>query len=195
LTALGIVVTVVERRRAGRALGSLTTLAFAIPGSTVAIGLLIAYGRWLSSGLLLIFLAYVVKFSALTHRTTSAVADRIPPAEWQAARISGASWPVAGTTIWLPAMGPALLGSWLLVFVAALHEVTMSSLLYSIDNQTLAVAVLNSEELGDVGRTAALSVMLTLMILSAALIAVLLIRNSGRLQAAARRQRARVDVH
>ena len=195
LTALGIVVTVVERRRAGRALGSLTTLAFAIPGSTVAIGLLIAYGRWLSSGLLLIFLAYVAKFSALAHRTTSAVADRIPPAEWQAARVSGASWPVAGTTVWLPAMGPALLGAWLLVFVAALHEVTMSSLLYSFDNQTLAVAVLNSEELGDVGRTAALSVMLTLMILAAALIAVLLIRNSGRLQAAGRRQRARVDVH
>lgn len=180
LTVLGIVTTVVQRRRVGRALGSLTTLAFAIPGSTIAVGLLIAYGRALSSGLVLIFLAYLGKFWALAHRTTSAAADRIPPTEWQAARTSGAGWPVAAATVWLPAMGSALLGSWLLVFVAALHEVTMSSLLYSFDNQTLAVAVLNSEELGEVGRTAALSVMLTVLILLAALLAVLVIRYSAR---------------
>jgi ABC-type Fe3+ transport system permease subunit len=45
----------------------------------------------------------------------------------------------------------------------------MSSLLYSYDNQTLAVAVLNQQELGQVGTTAALSVLLTGVVLAAAL--------------------------
>ena len=45
----------------------------------------------------------------------------------------------------------------------------MSSLLYSVDNQTLAVAVLDSQELGDVGTTAALSVVLTALMLGAGL--------------------------
>ena len=45
----------------------------------------------------------------------------------------------------------------------------MSSLLYSTRSQTLAVVVLNSQELGDVGRTAALSVLLTILLLAAVL--------------------------
>ena len=40
----------------------------------------------------------------------------------------------------------------------------MSSLLYGPGSETLAVVVLNSAELGQVGRTAALSVLLTLLL-------------------------------
>jgi iron(III) transport system permease protein len=57
---------------------------------------------------------------------------------------------------------PALLAAWLVCFLTALQEVTMSSLLYGPGNETLAVVVLNSGELGQVGNTAALSVLLTL---------------------------------
>src|SRR5262245_10094590 len=48
LTLLGALLAALERHRSGRALGSLVILTFAIPGSTLAVGLLIAYGRWLS---------------------------------------------------------------------------------------------------------------------------------------------------
>ena len=169
LTALGALVAALERRRAGRALGTAATLTFAIPGSALAVGLLIAYGRWLGGTLALILVAYLAKFLALAHRAASGAVDRLPDAEWQAARTSGARPAVAATTVWLPALGPALLAGWLLVFLGALHEVTMSSLLYSADNQTLAVAVLNSQELGEVGTTAALSVVLTALMLGAGL--------------------------
>ncbi|MGH8860934.1 MAG: ABC transporter permease, partial [Jatrophihabitantaceae bacterium] len=169
LTALGALVAGLERRRAGRALGTVAMLTFAIPGSALAVGLLIAYGRWFGGGLALILVAYLAKFWAVAHRAVSGAVDRLPSTEWQAARTSGASPAVAVGTIWLPALGPALLGAWLLVFLSALHEVTMSSLLYSVGNQTLAVAVLNSQELGDVGTTSALSLLLTAMVLGAAL--------------------------
>ena len=103
---------------------------------------------------------------ALAHRPVSGALDRFPQAEWQSARTSGATPLVAARTIWLPAMAPALIGAWLLTFVTALHEVTMSSLLYSTRSQTLAVVVLNSQELGDIGQTAALSVLLTALLLA-----------------------------
>ena len=172
VTLLGALLCALERRRAGRALGTAAILAFAVPGSTLAVGLLIAYGRWFDSGLALILIAYVAKFWALAHRTLSAAVDRLPPAEAQAARCSGATPMTAVRTVWLPALAPALLAGWLIVFVTALHEVTMSSLLYGPSSQTLAVAVLNSQELGDVGATAALSVVLTGLLLVAALPAV-----------------------
>ena len=57
-------------------------------------------------------------------------------------------------------LAPALLAAWLVCFLTALHEVTMSSLLYGPGSETLAVVVLNSEELGRIGPTAALSVLL-----------------------------------
>jgi iron(III) transport system permease protein len=176
LTLLGALVAVLERRRAGRALGSVVVLTFTIPGTALAVGLLVAYGRWFGTGLGLILIAYLAKFWALSHRTVTGALDRLPPAEWQAARASGAGPATAARTIWLPALTPALVGAWVLVFLGALHEVTMSSLLYTFGNQTLAVAVLNSQQLGDVGTTAALSVVLTALILLVALPAALVLR-------------------
>ncbi len=95
LTALGAVVAALERRRAGRALGTVAILTFAIPGSTLAVGLLLAYDHWLGGSLALILMAYLAKFLALAHRTASGAVDRLPPAEWQAARASGARPAVA----------------------------------------------------------------------------------------------------
>jgi iron(III) transport system permease protein len=57
-----------------------------------------------------------------------------------------------------------LVGAWLVCFLTALHEVTMSSLLYGPGSETLAVVVLNSQELGRIGPTAALSVVLTVLV-------------------------------
>jgi iron(III) transport system permease protein len=185
LTAFGVLIAVLERRGAGRALGTIAILTFAIPGSALAVGLLIAYGRWFGAGIGLILVAYLAKFWALAHRTVSGAVDRLPHAEWQAARASGARPPVAAVTVWLPSLAPALLGAWALVFLSALHEVTMSSLLYSFGNQTLAVAVLNQQELGDVGATAALSVVLTALIVVAAVPVWLLLRWAARRRAGA----------
>lgn len=176
LVVLGALAALLERRRAGRALATTATLSFVVPGSTLAVGLLIAYGRWLDGTLTLILVAYLAKLWALAHRPIAGALDRFPAPEWQAARTSGATPLTAARTVWLPAMAPALLGAWLLTFVTALHEVTMSSLLYSTRSQTLAVVVLNSEELGNVGQTAALSVMLTVIVLVPVLAAALALR-------------------
>ncbi|MGI8870415.1 MAG: ABC transporter permease [Mycobacteriales bacterium] len=165
LVVLGAIVGVLERHRTGRILATVSTLSFVIPGSTLAVGLLIAYGNWLGGGLTLILLAYLAKLWALAHRPISGALDRFPGSEWSAARTSGARTAAAVRTVWIPAMAPALVGGWLLTFVTALHEVTMSSLLYGPDSQTLAVEVLNSQELGTVGRTAALSVVLTVLLI------------------------------
>ncbi len=183
LVVFGAVTALLERRRVGRLLGTMVTLTFVIPGSTLAIGLLIAYGRWLDGTLTIILIAYLAKLWALAHRPISGALDRLPDDEWRSARTSGAGALVAARTIWLPAMAPVLIGAWVLTFVTALHEVTMSSLLYSTRSQTLAVVVLNSEELGNIGQTAALSVMLSVLLLAPALPAWLLLRALARRRA------------
>jgi iron(III) transport system permease protein len=180
LVVLGLTVALQERRPRGRVLGTIATLTFVVPGSTLAVGVLVAYGRWLEGSLTVILLAYMAKLWALALRPISGALDRLPASELQAARTSGAGPGAALRTVMLPALAPALIGAWLLVFITALHEVTISSLLYSARSETLAVAVLNSQELGDIGQTAALSVILSLLVLLAAVPIVSLLRLIAR---------------
>ncbi|MBA3990255.1 MAG: iron ABC transporter permease [Propionibacteriales bacterium] len=177
LTVLGGAVAVLERRRAGRVMASLVTVTLVLPGSTLAVALLITYGRWIGGTLTLILLAYLAKLWAFAHRPISGALDRLAAGEMQAARASGAKALTAVRTVALRPLAPALLGAWLICFVTALHEVTMSSLLYGPDSDTLAVVVLNSKELGRIGATAALSVLLTLVMLLPALPLWVLIRR------------------
>jgi iron(III) transport system permease protein len=164
LVLLGALVAVRERRRSGRVAGTLITLTLVLPGTTLAVALLITYGRWLSGTLTLILLAYLAKLWAFAHRPIAGALDRLPPDELRAARASGAGALTAVRTVALRPLAPALLGAWLVCFLTALHEVTMSSLLYGPGSETLAVIVLNSQELGRIGPTAALSVLLSLLV-------------------------------
>jgi iron(III) transport system permease protein len=143
----------------------LITLTLVLPGSTVAIGMLLGYGRWLADTVAIILLAYLAKLWALAHRPISASVDRLPPAGLRAARASGANLATGLATVALPLIRPALITAWALCFLTALHEVTMSSLLYGPGSETLAVVVLNSADLGRVGVTAALSVLVTVVVL------------------------------
>lgn len=177
LVLLGGLVAALERRRSGRLLGALVTLTLVLPGSTLAVGLLIAYGQWIGGTLSIILLAYLAKLWAFAHRPISGALDRLPRAELQAARGSGAGLLVAVRTVVVRPLAPALLGAWLLVFVTALHEITISSLLYGPRSETLAVVVLNHQELGQVGETAALSVLLTVLLLVPALPLLVLARR------------------
>lgn len=177
LTGLGAAVAVLERHRAGRLVAALVTGTLVLPGSTLAVALLISYGRWLGDTLVLILLAYLAKLWAFGHRPLSGALDRFPPDELRAARASGADLVTAVRTVALRRLAPALLTAWLICCVTALHEVTMSSLLYGPGTETLAVVVLNSADLGQLQNTAALAVLVTFVVLVPALPVWLLVRR------------------
>lgn len=165
-------------RRSGRALGTAATLTFAVPGSALAVAVLLAYGGWLRDSLLLILVAYLAKFWALGHRTIAGSVEGLPPDLRRAARVSGAGPWRTLVTVTVPLLRPALVGAWLVVFVISVQELTMSALLYGPGSATLAVVVLNAQQLGDLPVTAAMAVLLTGVVLLAA--APLLHRGWGR---------------
>lgn len=159
--AMGLLLAVTHRRR----LGNLLLAGFALPGSALAVAVLLAYGPWLGDSLAIILLAYLAKFLALGHRPIAAALEGTAPSLTHAARASGAGPFAAFRTVVLPLLRPALLGAWLLVFLFAIHELTISSLLYGPKSQTLAVTVLELQQLGDPTVTAALGTILTLLVL------------------------------
>ena len=112
-----------------------------------------------------ILVAYLAKFWSLGHRPLRAAIGRTDPDLVGAARVSGASRRTALRTVLVPLLWPAVAGAWGLVFLFALHELTMSALLYGPGSETLAVVVLNLRQLGDASTTNALAVVLTLGVL------------------------------
>jgi len=169
IVLLGIVTAFIGRRGGwGRLFEGAVALPYAIPGSALAIAIILAFSRWLYGTLAIILLAYVARFWALGHRPIAGALAQVGPETVHAARISGAgALRSLAIGVW-PAIAPASVLAWLLVFLTALHELTISSLLYTPATQTVAVVVLNSEQEGDVARTAALAVLLTAIVLCAA---------------------------
>ncbi len=125
LVVLGGCVAALERTRGGRAAGTLVTLTLVLPGSTLAVGLLITYGRWIGDTPTIIALAYVGKLWAFAHRPVSGAVDRLAPEQAHASRASGAGPLTTWRTAVLPPLRTALLTAWLVCFLTALHEVTM----------------------------------------------------------------------
>ena len=161
---------VLARRGRGAGLtGGLLGLTFALPGSTLAVAVLLAYGVALRDTLLIILIAYLAKFWALGYRPVAAGLAGMPGDVERAARVSGAGAWTTARTITLPLLRPTIVAGGLIVFMFGLHEVTMSSLLYGPGSATLAVAVLNLQQLGDANLTAALAIVLTLIVALAAL--------------------------
>jgi len=170
IVVLGILVALIGRGgRAGRLLEGAVALPYALPGSALAVAIILAFSRWLYGTLLIILLAYVARFWALGHRPIAGALAQAGPEPIRAARVAGAgTFHSLATAVW-PAIAPASALAWLLVFLTALHELTVSSLLYTPATQTVAVVVLNSEQEGDVATTAALAVLLTAIVLAAAI--------------------------
>jgi iron(III) transport system permease protein len=165
---LGGAVAAFHKRRFGRLAGLAVLLSFAVPGSTLAVAMILGYGSVLRDTLFLILLAYLAKLWAVGHRSIAGSVGNVPRDLFLAARNSGASAFISLRTVVVPLLRPALFAAWVLVFLIGFHELTMSSLLYGPGSDTLAVAILNLQQLGDIPVSSALAVILTLPLLLAA---------------------------
>ncbi len=174
LTAIGAVLlgglaTAVASRRGSGPVGMMVLLTFALPGSVVAVAILIAYGVTLRDTLAILLVAYLAKLWALGQRPVAAAVSRLPADLARAARVHGAGSFTTLRTVVLPLLAPAIVAAGLLVFTVAINEVTISTLLYGPHATTLAVSIVNLQQLGDPTVTAALAVVLTAIVGLAAL--------------------------
>lgn len=150
-------------------------LGYALPGTVLALGLLIpiaGFDNWidglartwlgvstglvLSGSLALLVLAFVVRFLAVAHGTVEAGLERISPNLDAAARTLGETALSALWRVHLPLIVPALATAGLLVFVDAMKELPATLLLRPFGFETLsthvyALASLEQVEAASVG--------------------------------------------
>lgn len=171
------------------------TLGYALPGSILAVGIMLSFafidnglsklyalmgvesGYYLVGGVLALILAYVVRFMAVAFGAIDSGFEQIRPSVTEAARSLGASWQQLLGRVYLPMLTPGLLTAILLVFVDVMKEMPATLLLRPFGWDTLAVRVYEMTSEGEWERAALPGITLVL----AGLIPVLLlVRRSAK---------------
>jgi iron(III) transport system permease protein len=169
--ALGLAAALAATRRRGRLgrwLEGLLAVPWALPGTVFAVALAVAMsvhrpwqGRFLLIGTPLILpLAYLVRSLPLTGRASLAGLRQLDPALDEAAASLGAGTFRRLRRITLPLLRPALAAGAALAFVTALGDFVTSIVLYTFDTRPIAIEILGSLRLQELGLAAAYGVLL-----------------------------------
>ncbi len=149
------------RIRGAAALDALGMLPYAIPHTVIAIAMILAWARpplALYGTLGIMLLAYLVAYIPYALRTSAATLAQVHGSLEEAARVAGAGPLAAMRDVIIPLVRPGMIAGWILVFMPAFRELTMSILLFGLRTETIGVIIFNMQDSGYTQIAAALSV-------------------------------------
>jgi len=174
---LGLAVALTRRRW----LETLADAPSAIPGTVLALALLVTFSRdlrfiafdriafvlALGNTFWLLLLSYVVKHLALGVRSSSDALAQADPTLGEAARLSGAGRLRAFVDGIFPQLRGALMGAVLLTFLTCVSELTMSVLLIPTGSDVLGTLLFELQSYADPAAAAVIASALLLVVLAA----------------------------
>ena len=184
-----------SRIHAVRTLVEISALGYAIPGTVLAIGIMITLtgidrsldylvgwssGAMLSGTLVALVFAYTVRFLALAHGTLEAGFGRISPHIDMAARSLGATRRQTLFRVHIFLLRPPALAALLLVFVDVMKELPATLILRPFDFDSLATLVYVRASLGQLEEAALPALMIILVGLVPVVIALMLLDTQRR---------------
>lgn len=157
-----------------RLMQAMVTVPYSVPGTVIALAMILAFSQPLPGvgirfygTIWILLIAYVARFMNLGYNNIAGAISQIDNSLEEASRSAGASHLRTFGSIMLPLLRPSLYGSFFLVAAPTLSEITLSSLLWSIGNETIGTVVFSAQEEGKILLTAALAVVLIGVVLVA----------------------------
>lgn len=172
-TFLGLVLSYGSARlyaRPSKLLTEAWNVGYGLPGTVIALALMVFYAGSLTDTLWILILAYLAKYAAFALRTLTPAMASVGRELEEAAWMSGASPRFAFWRILVPMLKPALAAALLLAMVPMLSELTMSVLLVGAGTDTLGSLIFKLQEYADPGSAAVLAVVVTVVIFAANLV-------------------------
>ncbi|MDO5679551.1 MAG: iron ABC transporter permease [Pelistega sp.] len=150
----------------------LMDVPYALPGVVLSIACILLFAKpipvidyTLYGTLWIILFAYLSRFLSVGFKPIHSSMMQIDMALEEAAQLCGANLWRRLSDIILPLLAPAAFAGFILVFLIAFNELTVSALLWSARNETIGVLIFNMEESGDVIMAAAVSVVVVLLVI------------------------------
>ena len=167
------------------ALDLILTIPYAVPGTVVAISMILAFGSpslFSGGGVLvgtfwILPLAYIVRTYPLLVRSTAAALEQVDDSLMEAGETFGAGPWRRFRTIVLPLILPGITSGAVLAVIASLGEFVSSILLYTYASRPISVEILSQLRMFNFGSAAAYSVLLLIIILLVLLISRLVQRD------------------
>jgi iron(III) transport system permease protein len=167
-------VIVRRRSRLSALLDAVATAPFAVAGTVLGIGLILAYGRGyliLTGTALIMIVAYVVRKLPFSVRAASAILHQIDPSLEEASINLGVAPVQTFLRVTVPLMLGGIVGGSVLVFVTVASELSSTVVLYSGAWTTMTVAMFQALEGTSAGvAAAAATVLIIVTILPVALV-------------------------
>ncbi len=170
--------------RAVKSVKGVSEVVYALPGTIVAVALVLAFSRELrvivlehvtfalvlggSVGMLLV--AYAIKHAALGLRAVDEALSQVHPSLEEAARTAGAGAGRAFVDVTLPLLRSHLTAAAVAIALPCFTELTMSVLLQAPGTSTLGVVLFGLYEYGDPQQAMALSAVLVVVVLAGQLL-------------------------
>jgi iron(III) transport system permease protein len=167
LTAIIAWVTVRTRLPGRGVLDFLAFVPITIPGIVLGISLIWVYFTIpirIYGTLTILLVAYVTRYLPYGIRGTSAAIIQVHRELEEAAAAAGARWWPTFRHILLPLLRPALVGTWIYIFIVSLRELGSSILLYSSESVVLAVRIFDLRDSGNYTSIAALSIFMIVVL-------------------------------
>jgi iron(III) transport system permease protein len=169
--------------RLWRAVDTLTLLLFTLPGTVIAVGLIVLWNRpgtgFLYASAAIVIFAYLAQYTALTSRITLATLANVPRSLEEAAQITGAPWLARIWHVVVPAALPGIIAAWMIGFIFCLRDLGASMLVYPAGQDTLPVRIFTLMANGAPSLIAALCVILVAATLGSLVILGALIRATA----------------
>lgn len=155
-----------------RAAEGIVTLPYALPGTVLALSMILMWMQpvpgWypgVYGTIWILLIAYLTRFLVLQFRGSLTAFSQLDPSMEEAAQTSGASGLIKWKGILLPLLLPGILSGAFLVFLTAIAELTVSSLLWSSGAETIGVMIFSFEQAGYSTYSTAFSTLIVLAIL------------------------------
>lgn len=136
-------------------------LPFSVPGSVIALGVILAwsgkFGINLYNTVWIILIAYIARYMAFSLKANSAALEQVHDSLVEAARACGATMWQSLKDIVIPLVRPGMIAAFFLIFLPALRELTVSVMLYGPSTRTIGVAIYTLNEDGETVYSAALA--------------------------------------
>lgn len=136
-------------------------LPFSVPGSVIALGVILAwsgkFGINLYNTVWIILVAYIARYMAFSLKANSAALEQVHDSLVEASRACGATMWQSLKDIVIPLVRPGMVAAFFLIFLPALRELTVSVMLYGPSTRTIGVAIYTLNEDGETVYSAALA--------------------------------------
>lgn len=151
---------------------TLIGLPYALPGTVMALSMIFTWMEpvpgWnpgVYGSMTILFFAYFTRFLILQVRGSMTAVAQVDRSVEEAARVSGTNGWAKWRTILIPLYAPGIMSGAFLVFLTALTELTVSSLLYSAQSETIGVVIFGFEQAGYTTYSTAFSSLIVLLIM------------------------------